>query len=127
MPALRLPEREPPHGFQRTPLTTLYSLPSQAGTWEKKTIRLTVNEDQTHLTFRFGLKTTANIGAANQVRLYADNVQIIKLEYSGTGVKAVPSADNHDRTSSFYDLQGRPLTHLPAKGLFIQGGHKMVR
>ena len=110
-----------------TLLTTLYSLPSQAGTWEKKTIRLTVNEDQAHLTFRFGLKTTVNIGAANQVRLYADNVQIIKLEYSGTGVGAAPSADDHDRTSSLYDLQGRPLTHLPAKGLFIQDGHKVVR
>lgn len=106
-------------------LTQLYALPRQAGTWEQQRIRLTVNSKEAKLTFRFGLQTTANMGAANQVRVYADNVRITKLKYHGTGIHDASHASGTATAAPLYDLSGRRVQQ-PTRGIYIHNHQKFM-
>ena len=121
---------------QLSPRAELYTLPSQAGTWEEQRFRLNVISEKADITFRFGLKTSENQGAANQARLYVDNLRIIELKYNGTEVDEVMDKGPQTVTSgtSLYDLAGCRMNHLTSynsssnrKGIFIQSGRKLIR
>ncbi len=116
--------------------TELYTLPSQAGTWEEQRFRLNVISEKADITFRFGLKTSENQGAANQARLYVDNLRIIELKYNGTGLEEVMEKEPQAVISGapLYDLSGCRINHLTSynsssylKGIFIQGRQLLRR
>ena len=90
---------------------------------------LAETEDVKTVTIRLGLSTTANTGAANQTRLYIDNVRLLQLKELYDSVSLLPAGETSAKASAIgrYDLNGRPLKRLPASGFFIQDGHKVVR
>ena len=110
--------------------------PTAAGTWVQQSIPfefiiLPNLDEHQGVTLRFGLSTTANQGAANQTRLYIDNVRLYMIEEQAVGVLA-PAAEGqatkpHTHTQGRFDLNGRPLKQLPPTGLFIEAGRKVVR
>ena len=105
----------------------LYAFPAQANTWEERRIRLNVNSETADFTIRFGLNTSANQGAANQARLYIDNLRLIELKYKETGIGQVAdSAPNATASDApLYDLAGRRLNNVPAtRGIYIRGHQK---
>jgi len=121
---------------QLNPGSELYSISSQAGTWEEQRFRLNVTSEKADITFRFGLKTSENQGAANQARLYIDNLRIIRLEYDGTKVDEVKKNEPQAVTSDgpLYTLAGYRMNRLTSytspsyrKGVVIQSGKKHIR
>ena len=104
-----------------------YSFPSQANTWEEQRYRLNVNTESADFTIRFGLQTSASQGAANQARLYIDNLRIIELQYKETGIGQTPGAASSVADATLYDLAGRRLAKLPAAhGIYIRGNKKVA-
>ncbi|MBQ8936423.1 MAG: hypothetical protein IJ066_01645 [Bacteroidaceae bacterium] len=105
--------------------------PDAAGTWQQMAVpfELAETEDVKTVTIRLGLSTTANTGAANQTRLYIDNVRLLQLKELYDSVSLLPAGETSAKASAAgsYDLNGRPLKRLPASGFFIQDGHKVVR
>ena len=103
--------------------------PDAANTWQQQAIHFTLDE-ASDVTFRLGLKTSANQGAANNTRLYIDNLHVWQL--ADVVVDGIGGIDNSERKKEnmhgvMYDLSGRQLSQVPAKGFFIQAGHKVVR
>ena len=103
--------------------------PDAANTWQQQAIHFTLDE-ASDVTFRLGLKTSANQGAANNTRLYIDNLHVWQL--ADVVVDGIGGIDNSERKKEnmhgvMYDLSGRQLSQIPAKGFFIQAGHKVVR
>ena len=114
--------------------TPCYSFPTEQDTWQETAYRIHVAGPQANITLRFGVSTTANQGAANQTRIYADNVRLIKLRYSGTGI-TTPSASNETRANAaVYDLSGRPVRNTNGnnchptgkRGIYISNGQKVL-
>lgn len=109
--------------------------PTAAGTWQQMSIpfdyTILPNGDMHQtVTLRLGLNTTANQGAANNTRLYIDNLRIWQLTdviIDGIGEVGDSKWKNNHLDGAMYDLSGRQLTQVPAKGVFIQSGHKVVR
>lgn len=119
---------------QAYPGTPCYSFPTEQDTWQQAAYRIHVAGPQATITLRFGVSTTANQGAANQTRIYADNVRLIKLRYSGTGL-TTPSASNETRANAaVYDLSGRPVRNTNGnnchptgkRGIYISNGQKVL-
>ncbi len=106
---------------------TLYApFPTASGTWQQQCINFSGEEHQT-VTLRFGLQTTENQGAANQTRLYIDNVQLWQFTPLEDHIQQLPQVDSALKPSSphAFDLSGKPLSRLPRKGIIIQNGHKI--
>ena len=109
--------------------------PAAAGTWQQMSIPfdyvILPNDDEHQtVTFRLGLKTSASQGAANNTRLYIDNLRIWQLTeviIDGIGGTNHSKWKNENIAGPMYDLSGRQLTQIPAKGVFIQAGRKVVR
>ena len=119
--------------------------PTAAATWQQMAIPFTYTLDAGQplpVTLRLGLATTANTGAANQTRLYVDNLRLYQLkEEEVVGITApntpgnpfpgAPTAtDPQDNLSRAYDLSGRPARPSSVncqKGVYIQNGRKVVR
>ena len=106
--------------------------PAAAGTWEQMTVpfELSTTADVKTVTLRLGLQTTANQGAANQTRVYIDNVRLWQKKETvpvGIGLTPAPSLSKMGETGAVYDLSGRRLSQVPQKGIFIRNGQKLVR
>ena len=108
-----------------------YVMPSMANTWEPQLIPFSLDEP-TDVTFRLGVATTKNQGAANQTRLYIDNLRLFSPKSLVDGIstlnengEAFTSSDTHSSTSA-YDLIGRPAK-VDRRGLYIVNGQKLVR
>ena len=106
--------------------------PTAADTWERLTIPFSLNED-TQTTIRLGLATTANQGAANQTRIYVDNVRLRKqTEAVPVGIETVRD-DQHGIENrqmvngKYYDLSGRRITSPMPHQLFISNGRKNIK
>ncbi len=103
--------------------------PTAAGTWEQQCIKFSGNAQQT-VTLHFGLQTTENQGAANQTRLYIDNIQLWQLTEQEPDKIEHPSVDGSPKPFSsnvLYDLSGRRIPAIPQHGVFIQDGRKIQR
>ena len=70
-----------------------------------------------------GIKTT---------RFFTATISNGRVDYSNvtdeheTGIEEVKT-ENGGLKTEIYDLQGRRLGTLPAKGIYIQGGRKILR
>ena len=103
--------------------------PEAANTWQQQAVPFTLSE-ASDVIFRLGLNTTTNQGAANNTRLYIDNLRLWKLTddvVDGIGGTDSPKWENENMPGTIYDLSGRLLTQVPAKGVFIKAGRKVVR
>lgn len=111
-----------------------FHYPATANNWERITCPFTLTET-TDVTVSMGLRTTAGVGAANNTRLYIDDVRLLQ--------KKQPIADNlRDLLPSpsrpltdVYTLQGIKIRHqVPAaqalnglpRGIYITDGRKIV-
>ena len=106
--------------------------PAAAGTWEQMTVpfELSTTANIKTVTLRLGLQTTANQGAANQTRVYIDNVRLWQKKETvpvGIGLTPAPSLSRGGETGAVYDLSGRRLSTLPRHGIVIQNGQKILR
>lgn len=111
-----------------------YHYPATANNWEHITCPFTLTET-TPVTISMGLRTTAGVGAANNTRLYIDDVRLLQKEQ--------PIVDNirdllptaPQTLTDVYTLQGIKVRHqVPAaqaldklpRGIYITDGHKVV-
>ena len=106
--------------------------PAAAGTWEQMTVpfELSTTADVKTVTLRLGLQTTANQGAANQTRVYIDNVRLWQKKETvpvGIGLTPAPSLSKGGEAGAVYDLSGRRLSQVPQKCIFIRNGQKLMR
>ena len=105
--------------------------PTASNTWEEQRITFaTGGAEQPTATIRFGLSTTANQGAANQTRLYIDNVRLWMPRQMYDNTVGIRDHTN-DRSDSLrhhtFDLSGRRMSTLPQRhGVYISGGRKIV-
>ena len=122
-------------GVEGTDEGTLYApFPSAAATWQQMSIPFTFavqpNGDMSQgVRLSLGLSTTANQGAANQTRLYIDNLHLYHFRPIEDGIQAVADETVNSKllNRKCYDLSGRRLRRLPTHGVFIHEGHKVVR
>lgn len=109
------------------------SYPNAANTWQQQTVDfdyVTIpNGDMNQAIEIFmGLNTSASQGAANNTRLYIDNIRL--WQQTSEQPDAVRQALNAAQSSNnqYYDLTGRRLAALPQqRGIFIQKGRKIVQ
>ena len=101
--------------------------PAMANTWQEQTIDFSLTTS-TAVTLRMGLATSAGQGAANNTRLYIDNLRLWKKEETSVGIKNVESSNAIDDSAAdaVYDLSGRRLTTAPRHGVFIRKGQKIL-
>jgi len=105
--------------------------PTTANTWQEQAIDFSLTESRA-VTIRMGLATSAGQGAANNTRLYIDNLRLWQQkEVVPVGIN-IPEMDNNDINSKssnceWYDLSGRRLSSAPLHGVFIQNGQKVLR
>jgi hypothetical protein len=104
--------------------------PVAAGTWEERVIDFDYpifpNGDMNQtITLRLGLNTTANQGAANNTRLYIDNVRLWQqISDQPDGVLEMKSERS---AGALYDLSGRPVGNRSIKsGLYIRNNQKVI-
>lgn len=107
------------------------ALPNQ---WERISCPFTLTET-TAVTVSLGLRTTAGVGAANNTRLYVDDVRLLhKKEPIADGLRDLLPADASALTD-VYTLQGfRVRRQVPAaqatqgltKGIYIVNGQKVA-
>ncbi len=109
------------------------SYPNAANTWQQQTVDfeyVTIpNGDMNQAIEIFmGLNTSASQGAANNTRLYIDNIRL--WQQTSEQPDAVRQTLNAAQSSNnqYYDLTGRRLAALPQqRGIFIQKGRKIVQ
>lgn len=82
----------------------IYRYPRVANNWEWIEIPF-VLDSETEVTVSMGLKTTANVGAANNTRLYLDDVRLYSKRGNGTCITSVDS-ELGEQTTDVYNLQG---------------------
>ena len=108
-----------------------YRYPRVANGWEWITIPFTLDE-ATDVTVSLGLKTTASVGAANNTRLYIDDVRLYSKPGETTGIASAAPAD--DTPTDVYNLQGIKLRSRIARsqataglpeGIYIVGSKKV--
>ena len=111
---------------------TLYApYPTTADTWQRTIIPFMLDEE-TEVTFRLGLATTANQGAANQTRIYVDDLRLCGLvkpiedAIEGVRMGNGQSSMVNGQSSKFYDLAGRRLSDVRSRGLYINNNSKIV-
>lgn len=80
----------------------------------------TVGKKQVSIQLQKGFNTIRLSNAQN----WMPDIDYIELSPVASGISAprLPAADQQ----SIFDIQGRPLSHAPAKGVFIQNGKKHV-
>lgn len=110
----------------------IYRYPRVANSWERIEIPFTAGSG-TEVTVSMGLKTTANVGAANNTRLYLDNVRLFAKK--GNGDHIASAGTGHDEeTTDVYNLHGIMLrsgvrrskaTEGLPEGIYIVG-HKKI-
>lgn len=118
--------------------TEVFRYPQTANNWERIECPF-VLEGTTKVTVSMGLRTTANVGAANNTRLYLDDVRLLgkdmgEIEPEPDAVTSIGKAQ--DTTVDIYNLQGIKVRSgvnatsmddsLP-KGIYIIGGKKTIR
>ena len=103
------------------------SYPTTSNTWQEQTIDFSLAE-ATPVTFRMGLATSAGQGAANNTRLYIDNLRLWQLkEDPAVGIGLTPAQEMvNSKSSKLYDLSGRRLSTAPRHGVFIRNGQKIL-
>ncbi len=105
--------------------------PSAAGTWEQMTVpfELSQTTDIKTVTIRLGLQTTANQGAANQTRLYIDNVRLWQFKEQTTDdvqmLKEEPEAQRRKEHHYLFNLAGQRVGQA-RKGLYIYDNSKIL-
>ena len=106
--------------------------PTTANTWQEQAIDFSLAED-TPVTFRMGLNTTLSQGAANNTRLYIDNLRLWQQkEVVLVGIERLTPdptkemVNGKSSNSKLYDLSGRRLTAAPRHGIVIQNGQKIL-
>ncbi|MCR4994611.1 MAG: hypothetical protein K6A32_04410 [Bacteroidales bacterium] len=110
--------------------STYYSLPSVADTWEEQRIAFDFNGSADEkITLRFGLNTTANQGAANQTRLYIDNVRLWQQkERMEDGISKTASTSTFGKNNDvLYDLGGRRVSRLDKGTVYIHNHQKIIQ
>ena len=102
--------------------------PTAADTWETKVIGFRVEpaegNETADVTIFLGLKTTENQGAANQTRLYIDDLRLrgfVEQKPDGINASAAQTADNR-----YYDLGGRQFHEMPTNGIVFKKGQKFI-
>lgn len=109
-----------------------YLFPSQPNMWEEQCIDFdcTTNNMDGHplISLRLGLQTTANQGAANQTRIYVDNVRLWQLterEFDVIGdVQTRP--DVPFDSMHFFDLTGRRVSRPMSGKVYITEHRKFL-
>ena len=105
--------------------------PTTADTWEEKIIEFDCTNASQPITLRMGLQTSAGQGAANNTRLYLDNVRLWQQkEVIPVGIKEVDNLKLavDSPATSIYDISGRRLTTQPQqRGIYIRDGKKVIR
>ncbi|MBO4906317.1 MAG: hypothetical protein J5486_04695 [Bacteroidaceae bacterium] len=99
-----------------------YLMPTTADTWEPQVISFTLTE-ATDVTFRLGLSTTANQGAANQTRLYIDNLRLWSQQSTANAIEGANAKLSNYR---FFDLSGRQIATPTQHGIYIIGNDKVA-
>ena len=101
--------------------------PTTANTWQEQEIVFSLAED-TPVTFRMGLNTSLGQGAANNTRLYIDNLRLWQQkEVVPVGLKEVEGLKQKTESSAIYDLSGHRLARMPQSGVFIHNNKKILR
>ena len=96
---------------------------------------------QSLVTLRLGLNTSASQGAANNTRLYIDNLHLYYLQNDADGIEDMnsenktlrsfpqqefsPQRGESEGNPITYDLSGRPISST-IKGLHIVAGKKHI-
>ena len=104
---------------------TDYRYPTEKNTWQQLCYDFEVESEQ-DLTISLGFKTSASAGAANNTLLYIDNLRLLMKDDTATDINDM-KRENRPTTNDLYDLQGRRLTKVPQKGVYIQNGYKIIR
>ena len=99
-----------------------YRYPSVNASWQLLCFDFELTSPQ-DVTISMGYKSSASAGAANNTLLYLDNVRL--LQDSNT-IDAIREHQASTPDGMFYDLMGRRVA-VPAKGLYIYHGKKIVR
>lgn len=111
--------------------TTDYRYPQYANTWERIECPFTLAEDA-KVTLSMGLETTASVGAANNTRLYIDQIRLFQKNNMPDHIAEVNSANQY---VNVYNLQGMEIRHrVPlgkatdqlTKGIYIINGQKIL-
>ncbi|MCR5180918.1 MAG: hypothetical protein K6C30_06860 [Bacteroidaceae bacterium] len=109
--------------------------PSAQATWESQRVEFDCAAPSTPgespvVEVTMGLATSANQGAANQTRLYIDNVRLWMLQDQEDGVSspAVQASSDVRGQAPVFDLNGRQVrSHSARRGVYVQGGRKILR
>ena len=115
-------------GLERQGETLYAPYPTAAGTWEQQCINFSGDAQQT-VTLRFGLQTTENQGAANQTRLYIDNIQLWQLTEMEPDKIEHPLVNDTPKPLSsnvLYDLSGRPVQSRRPHSIYIDNNTKVL-
>lgn len=99
----------------------IFWLPETAETWAENAIPFTLGEE-TEVTISMGLNTTKGVGAANNTRLYIDNVRLYGKKDMADGIQTPTPSAPHE----YYDLQGRRVATPAQHGIYISAGSKVV-
>lgn len=87
--------------------TQIFRYPRVANNWEWIEIPF-VLDNETEVSVNMGLKTTTNVGAANNTRLYLDDIRLYSKTQGGTCISSL-SMENGNELTDVYSLQGIKL------------------
>jgi len=108
--------------------TTYAPYPTAANTWEEVSLPFQLDADA-EVTFRIGLNTTANQGAANQTCIYVDDLRLLCHQEIGTGVNERSVQNDFGKESEsneIFDLSGRRVLRPLRQGIYIKGKKKIA-
>ncbi len=113
--------------------TNRFYYPATANNWERITCPFTLTEP-TDVTVSLGLRTTVGVGAANNTRLYIDDVRLWSRNAPLPDAVRDLLPDAPDAKTDVYTLQGIPVrrqvpisqaAHGLSKGIYIINGQKV--
>ncbi len=105
----------------------LYTLPTAAESWQTRQIAFSIDDEEgADATFRLGMSTTASLGAAQQVRLYVDNLRLFRVKSTPVGIGHTAFSQMPSGHGNVYDLSGRPISGKAAQGICITQGRKLL-
>ena len=102
-----------------------YVMPTTSDTWEQQSISFSLSEP-TEVAFRIGLSTSQNQGAANQTRLYIDNLHLWTLQGMVDGIASMSNGQSSMVNGQSFDLSGRRISIPAQHGIYIIGKDKVV-
>lgn len=107
--------------------------PTASATWTEQRIEFDATAAQP-ITLRLGLATTANQGAANQTRLYIDNVRLWQQQDVNVGIHRINDAAPNGQSvngksvnSKWYDLNGRHVPSPLPHHVYVINGQKVAK